>query len=399
MASPQSITADHDTRTILESRRLTVLSCALFVVIGIVTTLLGPILPFLPRQLGVTPEQAGQLFFWQFAAATCATLMVSIFLSKIGFRALTGTALALALIGVAGLQTSHWRIACSAVACYGVGLGFSIPAINLTVSRLNPTKRSSVLCILNCCWVMGAVSGPLLVFALGTLDRFFILVEVALALAVLASFMFGAATKPREDATADGQALWHLKPTIVFSILLFLAVGVENSMSGWASSVALRHFSSAGNSSLATAAFWLGFFFSRAGAPLILRKLTDEKLLNRSVLCAMAGVVVFYASVNVPMALLGCGLAGFGIGTLFPLLLARMTGEMGTGNPALAVCFGFANLGAALLPPLAGKAGSVFGDSGYTLTVPLFGLLAAAVLVRVRTLSSQDSAASAASEL
>lgn len=399
MGLPQTITIEHDAPSMAEASRLTILSCALFVIIGVVTTLLGPILPFLPLQLGVTPERAGQLFFWQFAAATCATLASSIVLSKLGFRALIGAALVLVLIGVAGLQTSHWVIACCAVACYGVGLGFSIPAINLTVSRLNPIRRSSVLCILNCCWVIGAVSGPLLVFALGTSDRFFTLVKVGLALAIVASLIFGSAAKPRDNGRASGKAFSNLKPTIVFSILLFLAVGVENSMSGWASSVAMRHFSSASRSSLATAAFWLGFFFSRAGAPLILRKLTDEQLLNRSFLCAIGGVLVFYASVNGPMALVGCGLAGFGVGALFPLILSRMTGEMGTSNPALAICFGFANLGAALLPPLAGKTGSVFGDSGYALTVPLIGLLAAAILVRVRTLSSTDSAASAASEL
>src|SRR5215471_11264116 len=106
------VTVAQEAPAMAEASRITLLSCALFVIIGVVTTLLGPILPFLPAQLGVTPERAGQLFFWQFAAATCATLAASVVLSAIGFRALTGTALVLALIGVAGLQTSHWGIAC-----------------------------------------------------------------------------------------------------------------------------------------------------------------------------------------------------------------------------------------------------------------------------------------------
>lgn len=385
MVSPQSIPVDDNALPMTEARRLTLLSCGLFLVIGVVTTILGPILPFLPERLGVTSAQAGQLFFWQFVAATCTTLTAHVVFSRIRFRALLATALALAMIGVAGLQTSHWRIACCAVACYGVGLGLSIPAINVTVSSLNPIGRSSVLCILNCCWVIGAVAGPMLVFVLGTLDRFFIVAVVALGVAILASLIFGSPARIAGDTQTVGQASWQLKPTVLFSVLLFLAVGVENSLSGWASSVALHHFSNASNASLATAAFWIAFFFSRAGAPLILRWLSDEQLLNRSFVCAIAGVLLFYFSGNAPVALLGCGLAGFGVGTLFPLLLARMTGEMGTDNPGLMVCFAFANLGAALLPPLAGKTGAALGKTSYALAVPLVGLLAATILVRVRT--------------
>jgi fucose permease len=388
MVSPPSIPVARNISLTGEARRLTVLSCGLFLVIGVVTTILGPILPFLPARLGISPAQAGQLFFWQFVAATITTLADGIIFSRIRFRTLLLTALTLALIGVAGLQTSHWRIACCAVACYGIGLGISIPAINLTVSSLNPTRRSSVLCILNCCWVVGAVAGPMLVFALGTLDRFFNVVLVALAVAILATLIFSSSARIGGDAQAIQPTSWQLRPTVLFSVLLFLAVGVENSLSGWASSVALHHFSNASNASLATAAFWLAFFFSRAGAPLILRRVTDEHLLNSSFLCAIAGVLVFYFSPDAPVALLGCGLAGFGVGTLFPLMLARMTGEMGTDNPGLMVCFAFANLGAALLPPLSGKAGAALGNTSYALVVPLMALLAATILIHARTAES-----------
>lgn len=385
MISPQFIAIAEDAAA-AEARRLTVLSCGLFLVIGIVTTILGPILPFLPARLGITSAQAGQLFFWQFVAATLTTLLDGIIFPRVRFRTLLTTALILAFIGVAGLQTSHWRIACLAVACYGTGLGLSIPAINLTVSSLNPIRRSSVLCILNCCWVVGAVAGPMLVFALGSLDYFFKAVMVALALAVLATLVFGGPARIGGDTTkAVATTSWQLRPTVLFAVLLFLAVGVENSLSGWASSVAMHHFSSASKASLSTAAFWLAFFFSRAGAPLILRRFTDEQLLNTSFLCAIAGVLLFFSSVNAPMALLGCGFAGFGVGTLFPLILSRMTGEMGTENPALVVCFAFANLGAALLPPLAGRTGAALGNAAYALVIPLVALLAAALLARART--------------
>lgn len=380
----------------VEAQRVTLLSCGLFLVIGVVTPILGPILPFLPARLGITPAQAGQLFFWQFVAATVATLLDGLIFPRVRFRALITTALVLVLIGVAGLKTSHWSIACCAVACYGAGLGLSIPAINLVVSSMNPIRRSSVLCILNCCWVVGAVAGPMLVFALGTLDLFLTTVEVAVALAILASLIFGSPVRIGGDAKAAQQSSGPLRATALFAALLFLAVGVENSVSGWASSVAMRHFSNASRASLATATFWLAFFFSRAGAPLILRRLRDEQLLNRSFVSAIVGVVVFSSSVNAVTALLGCGLAGFGVGTLFPLILSRMTGEMGTDNPALVVCFAFANLGAALLPPLAGRTGAAFGNPTYALAVPLVALLAAALLVRARTVVSTQPAAAAA---
>jgi fucose permease len=58
---------------------------------------------------------------------------------------------------------------------------------------------------------------------------------------------------------------------------------------------------------------------------------------------------------------------------------------MGTENPALVVCFAFANLGAALLPPLAGRTGAALGNAAYALVIPLVALLAAALLARART--------------
>lgn len=383
MVFPQSATAFDNQLATKEAGRQTLLSCLIFIVIGTVTTLLGPLLPFLPARFSITPAQAGQLFFWQFLASIAATLTAGMVLKRAGFRGLVTIALALSLAGVSGLHTSDWLIARCTVACYGLGLGLAIPAINITVSKINPTRRASMLSVLNAGWVLGALAGPMLLFAVGTPGTFLTVVQLALALAMVAAMIFAAASpggaQPEQETRPDSQA----KTITTFALLMFLVVGVENSMSGWASSIAVRHFSNPVRASLATAAFWSLYLCSRAVMPLILKRITDEEFLTGSLLFAMAGIAVFYAGTNAAAALAGCGIAGFGAGALFPLVVARMTKEMGTGNPVVMVCFACSGFGGALLPLLTGKLQAALGAAKYGLAVPFLALGSAMILFRI----------------
>jgi hypothetical protein len=97
----------------------TLFACGLFIVLGVVTTLLGPTLPLFSSRWPVTTAQLGSLFLWQFIPSTVGTLISGVTLSKLSFRFGVVLGVALCLVGVAGLIWADWKFGRAAVACYG----------------------------------------------------------------------------------------------------------------------------------------------------------------------------------------------------------------------------------------------------------------------------------------
>ena len=354
---------------------------ALFVPLGIVTTLLGPILPLLTVRWTISSAQAGQLFSWQFVASTLGTLISGLLLSKRGFRIPIAMGTALCLFGVAILIRADWALGRYAVACYGFGLGTSLPAVNLGVAEANARGRAGSVSLLNFCWGIGAIAAPVLLRGLRSLDAFLLSVCALLVVGIVGAMLF------RMPERRQGQRLSEpgrvvLGTALVLAALMFLLCGVENSVGGWASTLALPSFSSAYTAATANIAFWAFFLASRALAPIVLRKVSEAWLLVASIAVASAGVLAFYFAGGAIAILLACGLAGLGIGPGFPLLISRVSSLIGSENPAATVCFAFAGFGAATLPNLMGLVGSRSAQPRFELIVPFLGLILALPLLR-----------------
>src|ERR1700704_2440921 len=75
-----------DTPRTESSRALTLVANAAFVPIGVVTVLLGPMLPALSARWSLNYSQAGSLFTAQFLASTVAVAVSGLLVSRWGFR-------------------------------------------------------------------------------------------------------------------------------------------------------------------------------------------------------------------------------------------------------------------------------------------------------------------------
>lgn len=356
----------------------TFFACALFVVLGIVTTLLGPTLPLLSARWSISTAQAGSLFFYQFVSSTIGTLLSGTILAKRSFKVASTIGVSLCLIGAAALVRADWTWGRCAVACYGFGLGTALPAINLAVAEANRKRRAASVSLLNFAWGIGAISGPVLLRLTHSLDLFLIVLSALLVLGAAGS---ASTTMPaREQPSASvapegdtGRRLWALAPLLAFSMFLFC--GIENAVAGWAASLALPSFSNLYSALNANIAFWALFLAGRALAPGALQYLTEAKLLLISIISAALGVLGFYFAVHPAAILVACAIAGLGIGPGFPLLIARISELIGSQHPASTVCFAFAGIGAATLPTLAGMLGARVGHPHAGLLLPLAGLL------------------------
>jgi MFS transporter, FHS family, glucose/mannose:H+ symporter len=357
----------------------TLFACALFIVLGVVTTLLGPTLPLLSTRWHLTNAQKGFLFFWQFIPSTVGTLLCGILLAKRGFRFGVLLGVTLCLVGVAGLIWADWNFGRAAVASYGFGLGIALPALNLAVAEANRARRAAAVSLLNFAWGLGAISGPLLLRLTHSLSGFLIVVSVLVGYGLVSSAVWqmppksAAAAKNNEESAIASSQVWIVAPLIAVSMFLFC--GVENSINGWAATLALPSFADVFRATNANEAFWAFFLAGRALAPFVLRRISEAKLLYASILIAAAGVLAFYFAAHAVTILLACAIAGLGVGPGFPLLISRVSEMIGPERPACTVCFAFAGIGAATLPIAIGVIGEKAGDPRAGLLLPLAGLV------------------------
>jgi fucose permease len=351
----------------------------------------------LASRWSISTAQAGSLFSWQFVASTIGTLLSGAVFAKRSFRLAVLLGICLCLVGVAALVRADWVLGRYAVACYGFGLGVSLPAINLAVAEANPARRAGSVSLLNFAWGIGAICGPVMLRLAHSLDLFLILLSSLIAVGVAGSSISSMPEKKAdlkyEAATGQNGNLWTLVP--LMALCMFLFCGIENAVAGWASSLALPHFSNAFTATAANIVFWIFFLAARAIAPLALRRLPEAKLMLASIVVAVAGVVVFFFAADPFAILLACGLAGAGIGPGFPLVISRISERIGSQHPTCTICFAFAGFGAATLPALVGMVGARAAQPRAGLLLPLVGLLLLIPITRGMAEKKQLSGAAA----
>ncbi|HEV2221849.1 MAG TPA: hypothetical protein VGR84_02505, partial [Candidatus Acidoferrales bacterium] len=90
-----------------------------FVATGMVTTLLGPVLPFLTARWQLDDMHAGLLFTAQFAGSMTGVLLSSVILTRRGFRPSLVAGFGLMGIGVAALGFVTWIVGLISVILFG----------------------------------------------------------------------------------------------------------------------------------------------------------------------------------------------------------------------------------------------------------------------------------------
>ena len=118
------------------SRQVSILAHIGFAFTGIVTTMLGPLLPALKAGWALSDAQAGYLFTAQFAASVVSTMLLTKIIRRLGFLKTLALSYLLLAVGVAGVGATSWAVGLIAVAVYGFGLGLSMPATNLLIAAL-----------------------------------------------------------------------------------------------------------------------------------------------------------------------------------------------------------------------------------------------------------------------
>jgi MFS transporter, FHS family, glucose/mannose:H+ symporter len=378
-------------------REFVVLLHAGFLLIGVVTTLLGPILPMLAIKWSLDDAELGLFFTAQFTGAIIGSAWSSRMIVRTGLLRLMVFGYGAAAGAVACLTIASWLIGLVAAFSAGVALGLTAPAINLLVAQINPERPAAAVNILNFAWAIGAVAGPPVIAFFGRDGH---LTRPLVGLAVLLSSVafltarrdivhsaFASDDRPkgREDRTSfvrSALRAWATPYALLTGVLIFIYVGTETATSGWIATYALRlGESSNGLETLMPSVFWGGLLIGRALAPVILIRLTDTTLVLSGLLLACSGLLLIILGTNLLSVAFGVGLTGLGLASVFPTTFAIFAHHFGEqASQMTGLFFVFGGLGGALIPWLVGLVSEGFKDLRAGILVPSAGVALMVVL-------------------
>lgn len=352
---------------------------AAFVLSGIGTTILGPILPVLSSHWKMNDAHAGSLFTAQFLGSALGGLVAGIHPTR---SAIAGFLLAAS--GLLSLTIVHPPIVLPVIFLYGFGVGLVLTGINLIVSRLAGEMRSSALSWLNFCWSLGATICPLMAAVFVAKDDIsaFIL-AIALSFTVSAIVIVLHSKQYREEtppaAVEPGSAGVSIRFLIAyFSLLLFLYVGVETTLGGWLSTLASRSHSASTLGAYAISAssfFWLALLVGRGTTPFLLKMVPETVLQPAAVGASVVAMALLLRVESFAGISIAGGLAGFFLAPVFPLTLSFFLARAGQTR-SVGLVFAICGTGGAALPWITGIVSTYRHSLRWGLSVPLLAAVA-----------------------
>lgn len=357
-----------------------------FVLAGIGTTILGPILPALSSQWRMSDAHAGSLFTAQFLGSALGGLLAGIHPVRsaiVGFIT--------AALGLLILTSASAHSAVPVIFVYGLGVGLVLTGINLTVSRVAEEKRGTALSWLNFCWSLGATICPVLTAIFVTrhvLDGFLIMLSVLYVCSAILIFsrskiyIQSALAEVPQTSTAAASIRFFI---LYFAALLFLYVGIETTLGGWLSTLAsrLHHASVLGAFAIsASSFFWLSLLVGRGLTPLLLKKIPDTVLQPVAVGLSVVSIGFLLASHSFAGVAIAGSLAGLSLAPVFPLSLSFFLSHAGQSR-SVGLVFAICGTGGAVLPWITGIVSTYRQSLQWGLSVPLL----AAILMLVLSLN------------
>jgi FHS family glucose/mannose:H+ symporter-like MFS transporter len=347
---------------------------AVFVLAGLGTMLLGPILPLLAAHWRLDDAQSGLLPLAQFCGATLGGVTVSSRLARDLQRGLILAGLGFTIFAIA----PSFLLALPALLCGGFGVGRIIASVNIIAGARYTASRGSSLARLNFTWSFGALLSPLLAAWLSAIPLNLRLIGFAILFLVCAAVLDRQPVDPGEAASSSQAPEPPLAvPLFVyFAALLFLYGGLETSLSVWLTTYAIRF----GQTSFVLSEYTLvlllcGLTAGRALASWLLLTMRDTTL-QRIALVLAAGLAAALAAAHQASLIATLAvLLGVALAPVFPATFALLMAHRPPARTA-GIALAASGLGAAALPSLIGAISTHTGSLRIALTVPVAAALA-----------------------
>lgn len=329
-------------------RVLKILLHAGFFVSGIATVIIGQVLPILAQKFSLNDEQSGNFFPVQFAGSIIGTFLTNWFGKRNKFLTASLLGCFLMASGILMLNVNSLEFCLFGFFINGLGIGLTLPSINMLILELNPLQAAAALSVVNFFWGVGAIISQPFVdfFAQGTniFAPTLILSITLFAIGISLVFMpRGLEQKPvaSDENTADFSIpIWTHPIAWAIAAFNFIHVGFESAMGGWLKTYTSRIETDAATNLLSPIfLFFVFFVVGRGVAPIFFRFLNENKVLILSLLTILLGMGILLSAKNIWLLSVGASIAGFGTSSIFPTNMSRFTKTFGASASRRATPF------------------------------------------------------------
>jgi fucose permease len=297
-------------------------------VYGMLSAMLGTILPDLSDRFRLSPRQNGTIAFAQALGLIIASLGVGPLLDNEGKK--LGLMIGLALIATALFalpRASGFRSILFLLFLLGVGGGIVVTGANALVSDVGEAHRATALNMVNLFFGLGGLATPFI--AANLFGRNWVRLCYTIAALTVVSLAIEASTKMPEPTRAGGFVLADAAPVLgrpllfLLGLFLFLYVSCEVGIWNWLP----RHLIAQGIPesralNILSLGFALGLLIGRVGvSPIFIRVPAITVLLCASVVMAISTFLMLRLSNPLTAAIL-VFLAGLSMAPVFPTTLA-----------------------------------------------------------------------------
>ncbi len=353
---------------------------AAFLLAGLATFLLGPILPLLSAKWSLTDQQAGLLLLAQFTGATLGGATVS---KRLPRAFLLGTTAA-ALGFFAFANAPALPLACAALLLAGFGVGRIIASVNIIAGDRYTRHRGSALARLNIAFSLGCLLSPLLAasltprFPLARILDVFAALFALVTLALWQELRHQAEPASTREPTPTTNLLTPL--FLLFAAILFLYGALETCLSAWLTTYALRY----GQTSLVLSQYTLvlllcGLTAGRYLASLLLKRIPEATLLRIALTFTIAIAAALATARTAPLIATLAVALGICLAPVFPAAFALYMAAQPTPRQA-GLVLAASGLGAASIPWLMGVVSTQTHSLRLALTLPILTAIALLLL-------------------
>lgn len=370
-------------------RSLKILLHIIFFLSGIATVLIGQVLPIMATHFRLNDLQVSFFFPSQFAGSLFGTYITSRLARRNNYMAAAmagGIAMA---CGALLMNLDYFAFGLFGFFVVGMGVGLSLPSINMMIVEVNPDRSGPALNLLNFCWGIGAILCKPFVDTFSTQDSIGVttivlavpLLAFSLALRLVAGQPKNAPVRKAAAEDPDFVPIWRTPLAWTIALFNFIHVGFESGMGGWLTTYTTRlegepviHWLSP------TLLYFLLFVIGRGVAPLMFRYLNENKMLFLGLSIVLGGMIISMTAVNVQALCVGSAVAGFGTSWIFPTNVSRFSKTFGpSATRQFTPLFMCGTLGAASMTWLIG----FISDRTGNLHSGMYVLLVGAILLMV----------------
>lgn len=359
----------HNPKTV---RNLQILLHIGFFISGITTILIGQVLPILANRFSLNDLQVSYFFPAQFVGSISGGFIYNFFGKRNKFLSSSLIGCVLMGIGILMLNLSSFELCLLGFFFNGIGVGMTLPSINMLTLELNPHRATSAVNILNFIWGVGAIACSLTVYSLsksvGYLSISVVLAVILFLISILL-WQMPSGIEPENVITEENSddfstPIWTNPIAWMIAFFNFIHVGFETGIGGWLPTYTERFEGQTVLWWLApTFLYFLFFVVGRGVAPIFLRFLNENQMLFMGLLIILLGMGVLLFASDVLTLGLGASIAGFGTSSIFPTNMSRFTQTFGPSASRRAMPFFIAGtLGATFTTQIIGYTSNYFNN-------------------------------------